>query len=74
MTQESVASQKLREYSFKREQLAASGSAKMSGTIRQTGDPNPHSISLEQSQQKPDGEVIERLRSRGSDCIPFCGV
>ena len=74
MTQESVASQKLREYSFKRKRLAASGTCKMSDTIRQTGDPNPHSISLEQAKQKPDGEVIEMLRSRGSDCIPFCGV
>ena len=57
MTQESAASQKLREYSFKREWLAASGAAKMSGTIRQAGDPNLHSISLEQSKQKPDCTV-----------------
>ena len=57
MTQESVASQKLKEYSFKREWLAASGTAKMSGTLRQTGDPDLDTISLGQSKQKPDCTV-----------------
>lgn len=59
VNQESVMSQKLREHGFfRREWSAASGTAKMSSTIGQTGNADPTSISLEQFKQKPNCTVL----------------